>query len=434
MLRNVERRAAITRTTVPAHRIGDMVKLAHTVNTMAALVAMMAPFVAMTFPADAGYAPHKKPPIAQKIASPKPVVPIERPSFNAEDQEHAIIPGIPDARFWGDSEKDFLQATRGAMGPWLALSAGGADGAFGAGLLKGLSASGQRPDFLVVTGVSTGALMAPFVFIGERQDETLRKIYTTINAGDIFELARTRESLLDTWPLRKTIEKQLTPQLLDEVAAEHRKGRRLFVVTVNIDSGRPVVWNMGAIAAHGGDQALKLFRDVLLASASLPGVFPPVYIDVESADGMPFREMHGDGGIHAQFYIAPESMLSTGGELPATDIYVIVNGKLQSDFAKTDGGALALLARSISLATTTAMRGQLLQAYLAARGQGIGFHIAMVAPSFIEENHGPFDTVGMQGLFDFGMKQGQGAMPFLTQPPVLPNAITVSRPDATATR
>lgn len=98
--------------------------------------------------------------------------------------------------------------------------------------------------------MSTGALMAPFVFVGARQDETLRKIYTTINAGDIFEMAQTRDSLLDTWPLRKTIDKQVTPQLLDEVTAEHHKGRRLFVLTVNIDSGRPVVWNMGAIAAR----------------------------------------------------------------------------------------------------------------------------------------------------------------------------------------
>jgi predicted acylesterase/phospholipase RssA len=400
---------------------------------MAAALVAMAPLVAMTFPAGAESAPHKKPPIAQKIA-PKPPTPAERPAFNAEDEEHAIIPGIPDARFWGDSEKGFLQATRGAVGPWLALSAGGADGAFGAGLLVGLSASGQRPDFTVVTGVSTGALMAPFAFVGARQDETLRKIYTTINAGDIFEMAQTRDSLLDTWPLRKTIEKQVTPQLLDEVAAEHRKGRRLFVLTTNIDSGRPVVWNMGVIAAHGGDQALTLFRQVLLASASLPGVFPPVYIDVESADGKAFREMHGDGGIYAQFYIAPESTLARGAGLPATDLYVIVNGKLSSDFAMTDQGALTILARSISVATTTAMRGQMLQGYFAAQRQQIGFHVAMVAPSFMEENQGPFDTVSMKALFDFGMKQGQGASPFLTEPPGLPNAITGSRAEATTTR
>jgi hypothetical protein len=393
-----------------------MANFKQALNIVAAALVALTSFVAMTVTAGAASAPLKKPPVAQQIA-PKSTAPVDRPAFDAEDQEHAIISGFPDARFWGDSEKDFLQATRGAMGPWLALSAGGADGAFGAGLLKGLGASGQRPDFMVVTGVSTGALMAPFVFVGARQDETLRKIYTTINAGDIFEIAQTRESLLDTWPLRKTIEKQLTPELLDEIAAEHRKGRRLFVVTVNIDAGRPVVWNLGAIAAHGGEQALKLSRQVLLASASLPGVFPPVYIDVESADGMPFREMHGDGGIHALFYIAPESLLSKGGDLRATDFYVIVNGKLQSDFAKTDSGTLSVLARSISLATTTAMRGQLLQACLAARRQEIGFHVAMVASGFIEENHGPFDTVAMQALFDFGMKQGQTATPFMTEPP-----------------
>ena len=389
-------------------------------QTLAAALVTLLPFIALTHPANAGSAPQKAS-VAKNISP----AAADRRTFNADDEEHAIIPGFPVARFWGDSEKDFLQATHGAGGAWLALSAGGGDGAFGAGLLTGLSASGQRPGFRVVTGVSTGALMAPFVFIGASRDENLRHAYTTINAGDIFEMAPTRDSLLNSWPLRKMIEKAVTPQLLSEVAAEQRKGRRLFVITVNVDSGRPVVWNMGAIAVQGGGEAVRLFRQVLLASASVPGIFPAVYIDVESPGGKAFREMHADGGIYAQFYVAPESILLRAGALPATDLYVIVNGKLRSDFVVTDSGALSILARSMSVAATTAIRGQLLHTYFAARHQNIGFHAAMVAPTFIEEGHGPFNPTAMQALFQFGKKQGEGPLPFLSEPPGLPNATTV---------
>ena len=182
---------------------------------------------------------------------------------------------MPDARFWADSEADFKAALPARPGPWLVLSSGGADGAFGAGLLTGLSAAGKRPDYAVVTGVSTGSLMAPFAFAGSRYDEAFRKAYTEVTAADIFEAgSSTGESFVNSWPLRDLIAKQVTPALLDDIAAAHRSGRRLFVVTSDLDADRTVVWNMGAIAAHGGEAALKLFRTVLLASASVPGALP----------------------------------------------------------------------------------------------------------------------------------------------------------------
>src|SRR5262249_19526543 len=153
----------------------------------------------------------------------------------------------------------------------------GADGAFAAGVLAGWSQAGTRPEFSLVTGASIGALISPFAFLGSRYDAELRDTITTISAADIFEDRPTSESFLDSWPLKGLIEKHVTAKLLADVASEHRRGRRLLTVTTNIDAGRRVLWNMGAIAERGDDKALKLFRDVLLASASIPGFFPPVF-------------------------------------------------------------------------------------------------------------------------------------------------------------
>ncbi len=205
----------------------------------------------------------------------KPPEQPSRPDFTADDQAAAIIPGIPDARFWADSEKDFLAALPATPGPWLALSTGGGDGAFGAGLLNGWSESGKRPEFSVVTGVSTGALMAPYAFIGPSQDAGLKRAYTEYNAGDIFEDVKTPESLVDTWPLKRLIEKEVTPELLAQIAEAYKRGRRLFVATTNLDAQRGVIWNMGANrrqGRRGGPRALpqcaaRLDRD--------PRPFPP---------------------------------------------------------------------------------------------------------------------------------------------------------------
>ena len=222
-------------------------------------------------------------------------------------------------------------------GPWLALSTGGGDGAFGAGLLNGWSESGKRPEFSVVTGVSTGALMAPYAFVGASQDPGLKRAYTEYNAGDIFEDTKTPESLVDTWPLKRLIAKEVTPELLAQVAEGHKKGRRLFVATTNLDAQRAVVWNMGAIAAKGDEAALKLFRDILAASTAIPGLFPPVLIEVE-ANGKKTQEMHADGGLGAQIFVAPESMLNTSSttKIPASELYLVANNRLTTEFQMTE--------------------------------------------------------------------------------------------------
>jgi hypothetical protein len=305
-------------------------------------------------------------------------------------------------------------------GAWLILSSGGGDGAYGAGLLSGYAASGKMPQFTVVTGVSTGALLAPYAFAGPKYDAAMREAYTTINAGDIFEVFNTGESLLDTWPLKRLLAKRMTVELMADIAAEHRRGRRLFVATTNLDAERSVVWNMGAIAAKGGDEALALFRDVLLASASIPGFFPPVQIEVE-ANGRRFKEMHADGGMGAQLFVAPEAMLTSTSDarLPATDLYVIVNTKLTRDFLVTERTLVNVVGRSISVLVKSAMRAGIDRAYSAAKRNGIVFHIAYVPASFAQVSRGPFDPGYMEALFKLGYELGKNGAPFVSGPPDL---------------
>ena len=354
--------------------------------------------------------PAKQAPAAapQKKPGPPP-----REKFTLAEQNAAVIPDIPDARFFADSEAEFLRAVPATPGPWLALSSGGADGAFGAGIIIGLTEAGKRPDFSMVTGVSTGALMAPFVFAGTKYDDKLRDAYTTITAADIFELGGKGESFFDTWPLKDLIAKRVTPELLNDVAAEHRRGRRLLVLTTNLDAERPVAWNMGAIAAKGGDKALKLFRDVLLAAGSIPGAFPPVLIDVE-AGGHKFQEMHGDGGLNNQFFIAPQQMLlsTSNSRLPATDLYVIINTTLSPNFYPTDRDTISILGRGISVGVRTLTRVMIDQAHAAAKRNGIGFHLATIDPAFNVPSRGAFDPDYMKALFKFGSEQARTGLAF----------------------
>jgi Patatin-like phospholipase len=346
-----------------------------------------------------------------------------RVTYTAAEAVHAVIPGMPDARFWGDSETDFKAALPSQPGPWLILSSGGADGAFGAGLLNGLTAAGKRPDYAVVTGVSSGALMAPFAFAGKQYDEALRKCYTEITAADVFEAgSSTGESFVNSWPLRDFIDKQITPELMADIGAAHRSGRRLFVVTSDLDSQRSVVWNMGAIAAHGGDEAAKLFRKILLASASIPGGFPPVLIDVE-ADGKRFQEMHVDGGLGGQFFVAPPSLMASTSDyrLPATQLYIVVNTGLQREFKVIDRFAPTILTQSIGMAVPVDTSLMIDRAYVAAKRSDVEFNVATIPASFDYPSKGPFDPSYMKALFQVGFDQGNGSTAFAAKPPPPPS-------------
>jgi hypothetical protein len=355
---------------------------------------------------------------ADKKPSAEPAKPEQpsRPDFTADEQAAAVIPGIPDARFWADSEKDFLAALPSTPGPWLALSTGGGDGAFGAGLLNGWSESGKRPEFSVVTGVSTGSLMAPYAFVGASQDPGLKRAYTETNAGDIFEDVKTPESLVDTWPLKRLITKEVTPELLAQVAAAHKQGRRLFVATTNLDAGRGVIWNMGAIAAKGDDASLKLFRDILAASTAIPGLFPPVLIEVE-ANGKKTQEMHADGGLTAQIFVAPEPMLNSASttKLPASALYLIVNSRLAPEFQMTERSLIFVLGHAINIGVQTMLRIGIDRAYATAKRSGVPFNLAYPALAADEQGKGAFDPEFMKDLFAAGVARGRGESPFVQE-------------------
>jgi hypothetical protein len=348
--------------------------------------------------------------------------PLPRTAFSASDQAAAAIANMPDARFWADSETEYLRALPPKPGPWLILSTGGEDGAFGAGLLAGWSKTGTRPEFSLVTGVSTGALIAPFAFLGPAYDAQLRDAYTTISAVDIFEVGGKGESFLDTWPLHSLIEKRVTPELLKAIAEQHARGRRLFILTTNLDAGRPVAWDIGAIATHGGKAALDLVRKVMIAAISIPGAFPPTFIDVEG-NGRKFAEMHVDGGLADQFYIAPDSLLSSTAtiKLPATDFYIIANMKLNADFQLTERTTLGILGRTVSTAIKFVTRNAIDRAYATAKRSGIGFYVAYVNPEFNAPARGPFDPDYMKALYEFGFARGAGPEPFLRAPAVYSN-------------
>src|SRR5580704_11401018 len=203
-----------------------------------------------------------------------------------------------------------------------------------------------------------------------------------------------------------------TPELLRNIANEHQNGRRLFVVTTNLDAARPVIWNMGVIA-QSGEAGLRLFRQVLLASASIPGMFQPVMIEVQ-ANGHYFQEMHADGGAAAPFYVAPEAFLlgAINHRLPATAIYVVINGKLTPEFQMTDRTTASILGRSIGVALKAAARAEIMAVHSVARRQGIDVNVAAVDPGFSFENHGPFDTQRMKALFDIGFEQARNHTAF----------------------
>ncbi|MGV7034452.1 patatin-like phospholipase family protein [Methylobacterium symbioticum] len=353
--------------------------------------------------------------------------PAERAAFTAADLAAARPAGLAQTlRVAGDDPNAFqalIDEAPAASDPWLVLSGGGEDGAFAAGLLAGWSEAGTRPDFGVITGVSTGALIAPFAFVGRAGDGPLREAYTTITAADVFEFGGSDVALTDTWPLKRRIDKAVTPELLQAVAAEHAKGRRLLVATTEIDSGRPVLWDMGAIATAAGPKgaeprALGLFRAVVLASSAVPGVFPPVEVSATLPDGRTIQELHADGGTTAPFYLAPKRALTaalTGAQLlriPARSIYVVVNNSTSPSFEMARRSTLSVLGRAMSAAIKAQLQDALALTGAFARREGLDLHVAEIDGRFKAVSPGPFDQRYMQALYAHGRALGRDGAAF----------------------
>jgi predicted acylesterase/phospholipase RssA len=329
------------------------------------------------------------------------------------------------------------RAATGQQGPpppayFLAISGGGDSGAFAAGLLNGWSASGTRPEFRAVTGVSTGALIAPFAFLGPRYDNVLTAVYTESSSADIFRRrnllsAFFGDALADTTPLSRLVSRHVDRALLDAIAAEYAKGRLLLVGTTNLDTLEPVIWNMTAIAASKDPAALDLFRRILLASASIPGMFPPVMIDVH-VGGVHYQEMHVDGGAVAQVFTYPPSFrlaeeAAGKGVQRARALYVIRNARLDADWATIRRRTLPIAGRAISSLLQNMGIGDLFQIYLTSQRDGIDYNLAYIPKSFDVPHTKDFDPDFMRPLYKLGYDMAAAGYPWQKQPPGYASAV-----------
>lgn len=347
-----------------------------------------------------------------------------------------ILPGVPAVRAWAGTfseqfSKDLVESVRqemqtsirngGTRAPKiniLALSGGADYGAFGAGFMNGWSQSGTRPEFKFVTGISAGALIAPFAFLGREYDGVLKEGFTTIGPEDVYRKrglsALWSDSLVDSAPLAGLIKKYIDQDILLAVARAHRQGRRLYIGTTNMDADRLVVWNMGAIANSGQPKALELFRKVILASSSVPLTFPPVLINVK-VDGVSYDEMHVDGGVKAQLFLtaATINMMEIRKQLglqktpeETTKLFVIRNATVGPEPKQIPRKLNKIMDRSLTQLIKSQARNDLVRIYNFAHKQGFGFYWVALPKEYKPLQTEPFDTAEMNRLFSIGYKMG----------------------------
>jgi hypothetical protein len=362
--------------------------------------------------------------------------------------DNVTVLGIPNARFWPDTQGEALvreavealARERAAVGAadgadgglppayFLAISGGGDDGAFGAGLLCGWSDSARMPPFKLVTGVSTGAMIAPFAFLGRSYSERLRTMYTTIKPDDIAEErglfgAIFGEALADTTPLFRLISRYTDQQVLADIAREYAKGRLLLIGTTSLDQQRPIIWNIGAIAASGHPGSLELVRKIILASAAIPGAFPPVMIDVE-VGGRRYEEMNVDGSAVVQTSLYPPGVglrvdLRSPEHARERHAYIIRNGRLDPDWASVDRRFVTIVGRAISTMIHYSGYNDILRIYATTKRDGVDYNLAYIEPDLPEINHEQFDPAYLHALFEYGYKKGRQGPVWHKTPPLL---------------
>lgn len=313
----------------------------------------------------------------------------------------------------------------------LCLSGGGSYGAFSAGVLCGWTAHGDRPgcsrpNFDVVTGISTGALIAPLAFLGPQYDEEIRRFYTTIDNKDIYRLRPVRGlftiALADNAPLAELVDSVLTEDKIREVAEEHRKGRRLYIGTTEIEGRRFVFWDIGAIACRGCPGDRELIKKILLGSSAIPGFFPPAKIPV-TVDGKTYVEEHGDGGVSVGIffrppYVPPELWATEGKDLSDVDLYMVVAGKLYADAQPLKQRSLALAGRSVSTIIFAQTRGDLQRMYLIALLNGMDYNLTAIPPEFPSAaSSAEFDRKAMTAMFDEGYRLAASGSAWRKTPP-----------------
>jgi len=358
----------------------------------------------------------------------------------------AMVLGLPNARFRGSQgiaglEQEFAEAAQrerrakglapGATLPpvnLLGISGGGEDGAFGAGVLAGWTEAGNRPEFNLVTGISTGALSAPFAFLGPAYDPQLTAVYTGVSSDDILAsrwlpTALFSDALADTAPLFRMISRHITPALLAEIARGYDEGRLLLIFSTDLDAQVPVCWNVGAIAKSGHPGALDLVRRIMLASASIPGAFPPVMFDVE-VDGQRYQEMHVDGGAFAQVFLYPAALgerrraaLRLRRPVPQAHAYIIRNGRLDPSWSSVNRRVLSITERAIATMISASGLNDVVRTYHQTREDGIDFNLAYIGTDFNATSNGDFDPRYMRALYDYGLRRARGGYPWSKTPP-----------------
>ncbi|ASP35635.1 patatin-like phospholipase family protein [Labrenzia sp. VG12] len=318
-------------------------------------------------------------------------------------------------------------ARHGHRGPFdiLSVSGGGEYGAFGAGFLVGWSERGTRPDFEAVTGISTGALIAPFAFLGPKYDPQLQEVYTTISKKDVFSTSPVAgllfgNALASSAPLERTIRRYATEPFIAEIAEEHRKGRRLLIGTTNLDDGKPVVWDIGAIAASDSATKQDLIVSILLASASIPVALPPVEISVETG-GEVFTELHADGGTSTQVFAYPPSIrlpsvARRAGITGHHRVYMITNAKLAPDRKPAKNSVLGIAEASVTSVLNGQRLGDAYRIYAATHRDGAQFRQVAIGQDFTQEPSEPFDTRFMQTLFEYGRETARDPDPWRSRP------------------
>jgi len=346
--------------------------------------------------------------------------------------QQTTVLGRDDLRVWGDMDDPRQHKALAMNDPdlldrhfsgvmhrehhYLAISGGGAEGAYGAGVLIGWSALGTRPEFTMVTGISTGALTAPFAFLGPAYDEKLKMLYTTLDSSRIFfrrslfSIFR-GDALADHTPLLNMLEQYLTDDMIVEIAREHRRGRILNIGTTNLDAGRPVIWNIGRIADSGDPGAGDLIRQILLASASIPGVFPPAYIRVQGPDGRTYDEMHVDGGTTTQVFLYPtrtnftelRQLLDIQGTPQA---YLIRNSRVHPVYDPVRARLTDIASRSVSTLIRNQGIGDAFRIAATTHRDGITLEMTWI-PVDAPQDPGRdfFDPEYMSELFEFGYQR-----------------------------
>ena len=310
----------------------------------------------------------------------------------------------------------------------LAISGGGDKGAFTAGLLAGWTEAGTRPEFLVVTGISTGALIAPFAFLGPDHDDTLRELYTTVSTKDLavqrsWFSVLSSDSVMDVTPFKEMLAKYVDEELLRAVAREHKRGRLLLIGTTNLDADLPVIWNMGAIANSGHPDALQLFRKIMIASASIPLVFPPVYIEVET-NGQVYDEIHVDGGTASQVFIYPvrlklKEIADQEGIKRKRHAYIIRNAYFFPKWEAVKPGIVSIGGRSLSMLIKTQGLGDIYRIYWTMQRDGVDFNFAYIPDDFKAEPKEMFDKAYMTKLYNYGYEKAKIGYPWLKEPPTI---------------